>query len=180
MGKIKILTADSVLPRKDFIYYVSKTDNCIYSFNTKTKAIAKVLDTKTEGGALTINVKDNVIYYSSKSDGQLYKVNIDGTNKKAIGTEKLPNNLEQAKLSVDAGWIYYINAKDENRLYAITTEGRGKKDMESIIVGIVDVSTTLSLRQGPSTSTAILAALPKEYKLEIIDRPLIMGPPGTR
>ena len=169
----EILTADSVLSfayEKDFIYYVSKTDNCIYSFNTKTKAIAKVLDTKTEGGALTINVKDNVIYYSSKSDGQLYKVNIDGTNKKAIGTEKLPTNLEQAKLSVDAGWIYYINAKDENRLYAITTEGRGKKDMESIIVGIVDVSTTLSLRQGPSTSTAILAALPKNTKLEIIDR----------
>jgi len=151
---------------KDVIYYINSGDNKIYSLNLQTKGTQKIIDDVV----MAINVNNGVIYYSLKSDGSLYKVNVNGNGKTKINGEQVGLSSSNAKIFVNADWIFYTNAKDENRLYAITTEGRGKKDMESIIVGIVDVSTTLSLRQGPSTSTAILAALPKNTKLEIIDR----------
>ncbi|HCW04019.1 MAG TPA: hypothetical protein DGK91_05460 [Clostridium sp.] len=151
---------------KGVIYYVNAGDNKIYSLNLQNKASKKIVDDVV----MAINVKDGFIYYSLKSDGSLYKVKVDGTGRTSISGEKVGLSLANAKISVDAGWIYYTNSRDENRLYAITTEGRNKKDMETPIVGIVDVSSTLSFRQGPSTSHALLAALPKGTKLDIIDR----------
>ncbi|NLZ49294.1 MAG: DUF5050 domain-containing protein [Clostridiales bacterium] len=147
------------------IYFVI-SNNILYAISVNGGSAWKIIDDPI----VALNVKDNIIYYNSKSNGQLYRVNIDGTNKTAIGTEKLSTDLANAKLFVCDNWIYYTNAQDENRLYAITTDGINKKDMETPIVGIVDVSTTLSLRQGPSTSTALLAALPRNTKLDIIDR----------
>jgi len=151
---------------KGVIYYVNSVDNKIYSLDLQSKDTKKIVDDVV----MAINVKNGVIYYSLKSDGSLFKVKVDGTGRTSINGEKVGLTLGDAKISVEADWIYYTNSKDENRLYAISTEGRNKKDMETTIVGIVDVGSTLSLRQGPSTSTALLAALPNNTKLDIIDR----------
>lgn len=166
--EMKELTTMAVLNfdiENDVIYFAI-SNSTVYSMSVKGGSARKIISDPV----LTLNVKDDTIYYSSKTDGQLYSIKTNGSNKKAIGTEKLSTNSTEARLFVDSGWIYYTNAQDENRLYAITTAGRSKKDMETPIVGIVDVSSTLSLRQGPSTSTALLAAIPKDTKLDIIDR----------
>lgn len=166
-GRTRI-TIDAVLNfamDKDDIYYINSSDgNKIYQIDLNGQSRKKLLDK----AVLNMNLWKGYIYYSS-SDGSLFKIKKDGTGNTNIQQEKLSTNLTNNKMSIGENWIFYNNALDGNRLYAIEVNGNSKRDMDTIIEGRVNASS-LNLRQSPCISSASLGMLSRGEKLEILSQ----------
>ncbi len=60
------------------------------------------------------------IYYSSKSEGKMYKEKKDGSEKTAV------TNDSASDINVIGDWIYYKNNSDSGSIYKIKADGTGK------------------------------------------------------
>lgn len=60
----------------------------------------------------------NKIYYSDGEQGNIYKTNLNGSNKELISNDK-----DTTYLNVNDGWIYYALRKDNYDLYKIKIDG---------------------------------------------------------
>jgi len=63
----------------------------------------------------------SIVYYSNESDNyKLYRINIDGSEKKKI------NENKSLYMDVSEGWIYYSDYEDGGALYKMSTDGKNK------------------------------------------------------
>lgn len=150
---------------KGVFYYINGSDgNKIYSVNLDGLNNRLLVSEDV----VNLNVTNDWIYYSNRADGRLTKVYIDGNQKKYIGTEVLPSDENQNRISIIQDWVYYNNANDGNRIYRINTDGNGKKEVDPYIIARVNTDG-LSFRTSPVVSSStLISALPYGTKLEII------------
>ncbi|WP_168190058.1 DUF5050 domain-containing protein [Caloramator sp. E03] len=72
-------------------------------------------------------VNEGYIYYVSENDGLIYKVRVDGKDKKQITKDRVfTDGMLLSGMIMDGKFIYYINESDKNRLYRINRDGTGK------------------------------------------------------
>lgn len=95
----------------DWIYYR------VFNYGIIEEKFYKIRKDGSDRTELPIDSKANKyfltedgIYYSSD---KIYKTDLDGKNKKVIS--KYP----AYKMKLDGDWIYYINSKDNNKLYKV-------------------------------------------------------------
>ena len=74
------------------------------------------------------------IYYSSKSEGKMYKEKKDGSEKTAV------TNDSASDINVAGDWIYYKNNSDGGRIYKIKADGTGRTRLNDVNSNSINVS----------------------------------------
>lgn len=117
-GMEKLTTEDSAtfFVVENMIYYLNVSDNKIYSMRTDGTQVTQLNDVKT----WRIHVMDGSIYYIS--EGDIYKMNLDGSDKSLVLSGDISNLL------VAENFIYYSEG-DGGQLFRINIDGTEKLDI---------------------------------------------------
>lgn len=118
----------------DRIYYSNVDDGFKpYSINADGSDRKKISDDVL----LFMNVYGDRIYYSGKSNSGeyngIYSVNLDGGQKTKLSIDK------SNKILVKEDWIYYVNQDDDNKLYAMRTDGSDRHILIDVYTPIMNV-----------------------------------------
>jgi len=114
----------------DAIYYNNSSDRWrFYTIKTDGSNHRKLCD---YGGYEQFNIYDGWIYYCDTSDGELYKLSINGDQRIKIDNEKLiylnSDLFGTVSISIVNDWIYYYSCSSE-KWFKIKIDGSEKTDL---------------------------------------------------
>lgn len=117
----------------DSVYYkqASVYGSKLYKQNLNDKTIVEL----TQNNIYKFNIYKNEVYFIDEEDKKLYKIDLNGGNKKLVIGDQLLD------LNISNGWIYYSNALDNKKLYKVKVDGTSKtklNDIPTTSINVVD------------------------------------------
>ena len=165
-SKISEVKASFLNVIDDWIYYSDVNDGVsLFRMKINGSEVSKIVD----GNCYYINVSKDSIFFSDMSSG-LYKVDLDGTNKRSIG-----ENGRYMNINLAGEWLYLkLWSGDENGFYRIKNDGTGKTKVSNTAEDIVDIEIGWSFEtatkadvNGTEVPTTNISILINDNKTEI-------------
>jgi hypothetical protein len=110
----KELQADRAFPYNGYAYLRNAENGCLYRVALDGEVAQKLTDEKVCAYTVSrVNNEDFVFY--TDAGGSLFRVPLTGGEKAAFG------GLKACTINSDADTLYYANAKDNNKLYRVSS-----------------------------------------------------------
>jgi hypothetical protein len=108
----KELQPDRVLPYNGYAYLLNWADGMLYRVMLDGQIADKLTDTKVSAYTISRIAGEDALFYADAS-GALYYTALSGGQAEALG------GIKAKALNSDAEYLYYANARDNNRLYRV-------------------------------------------------------------